>query len=133
MAFTACEVTSEEGLNESLDPVPNVTKIEGAENVAITVNRGSTSNFNIDIQNVEWNTLISNGEREAYCIAWKDPISSNNAIYDGVGIYSTEDDEQFKDVNRLFTIKDALLKADPEITWREIQVAVWSISSISGV
>jgi hypothetical protein len=127
LAFSACDVTSEKGLDESLDPVPNVTKIEGAENAAITVNRGATSNFMIDIQNVDWNNLISNGEREAYCIAWEDPISSNNATYEGVGVYSTEDDEQFADVNRLFSIKDALIKADPEITWREIQVAVWSL------
>src|SRR6056297_519623 len=127
LAFSACDVTSEKGLDESLETVPNVTKIEGAENASIRVNNSTTSNFTIDIDNVEWNTLISNGEREAYCIAWKDPISSNNAIYDGVGIYSTEDDEQFKDVNRLFSIKNDLLKADPEITWREIQVAIWEL------
>ncbi|MFW6263907.1 MAG: hypothetical protein ACOC3E_00095, partial [Cyanobacteriota bacterium] len=127
LTFSACDVTSEKGLDESLDKVPNVTAIKGAENASIRVNKGTTSNFMIDIDNVEWNNLISNGEREAYCIAWKDPISSDNAIYDGVGAYSTENDEQFDDVNRLFSVKNALLKADPEITWREIQVAVWTL------
>jgi hypothetical protein len=127
LAFVACDVISEKGLDESLDTVPNVTAIKGAQNASITVNRGATSNFNIDIQNVEWNTLISNGEREAYCIAWKDPISSNNAIYDGVGVYATAGDKQFESVNRLFSMKNALLKADPEITWREIQVAIWAL------
>ena len=127
LAFSACDVTSEKGLDESLDPVPNVTLIKGAENASVTVNSGTNSNFIIDIDNVEWNTLISNGEREAYCIAWKDPISSNNAIYEGIGVYSTAGDKQFADVNRLFSIKNALQKADPEITWREIQVAVWTL------
>src|SRR6056297_1279396 len=127
LAFSACDVTSEKGLDESLDPVPNVTLIKGAENASITVNSGTNSNFRINIDNVEWNTLISNGEREAYCIAWKDPISSNNAIYEGIGVYSTAGDKQFADVNRLFSMKNALQKADPEITWREIQVAVWTL------
>ncbi|PKD43289.1 hypothetical protein CWD77_11785 [Rhodohalobacter barkolensis] len=127
MTFSACDVISEKGLDESLDKVPNVTAIKGAENASITVNKGSNSFFSIDIDNVEWNTLISNGEREAYCIAWKDPISSDNSIYDGIGVYSTAGDKQFADVNRLFTMKNALQKADPEITWREIQVAVWSL------
>lgn len=127
VVFSACDVTSEKGIDESLESVPNVTVIKGAENASVRVNRGTTSNFSIDIDNVEWNNLISNGEREAYCIAWKDPISSDNAIYEGVGVYSTAGDKQFADVNRLFSMKNALQKADPEITWREIQVAVWTL------
>jgi hypothetical protein len=125
--ISSCDVISENSLDDSLTSVPNVTVIEGAENASVRVNSGTSSNFSIDIQNVEWNTLISNGEREAYCIAWKTPISSDNALYEGVGVYSTEDDEQFDDVNKLFSIKDDLMEADPEITWREIQVAVWSL------
>jgi len=127
LTFSACDVISEKGLDESLDTVPNVTLIKGAENATVRVNSGTTSNFTIDIDNVEWNNLISNGERDAYCIAWKDPISSNNAIYEGVGVYSTAGDKNFTEVNRLFSMKSALQKADPEITWREIQVAVWSL------
>ncbi|PWN07830.1 hypothetical protein [Rhodohalobacter mucosus] len=125
LAFAACDVTSEKALDESLEPVPKVSAIKGADNASIRVNNGTTSNFSVDIQNVEWNTLISNGEREAYCIAWKDPISRNNAIYEGVGVYSTDGDEQFANINRLFSMKNELMKNDPELTWREIQVAVW--------
>ncbi len=128
LAFTSCDIISEKGsLEESLNVVPNVSLIEGAENANVRVNRGTTSNFIVDIQNVKWNNLISNGERDAYCIAWKDPISSNNDIYEGVGVYSTAGDKQFAGVNRLFSIKNALLKADPDITWREIQVAIWEL------
>ncbi|PWN07831.1 hypothetical protein [Rhodohalobacter mucosus] len=128
ITFVACDVTSEKALDESLEPVPNVTAIEGAENASVRVNNGTTSNFTVDIQNVEWNTLISNGEREAYCIAWKDPISRNDAIYEEVGVYSTEDDEKFADINRLFSIKNELMNNDPELTWREIQVAIWVLA-----
>jgi len=71
--------------------------------------------------------LISNGTREGYCIAWKDPISRGNATYDGIGVYSTAGDKQFESVNRLFGMKNALQKADPGITWREIQIAVWEL------
>jgi hypothetical protein len=127
LAFVACDVISEKGLEESLDTVPNVSIIKGAENANITVNGGDNSFFKVDVKNVEWNTLISNGAKEGWCIAWKDPISSNNATYEGLGIYSTAGDKQFKDVNRLFTIKNSLMRADPDITWREIQVAIWSL------
>jgi hypothetical protein len=125
--IAACDVISEKGLDESLNIVPNVTAIEGAQNATIRVNSGSTSNFLLDIDNVEWNNLISNGTREAYCIAWKDPIGRDNTTYEGVGIFSTANDNQFASVNRLFGMKNALQKADPGITWKEIQIAVWQL------
>ncbi|TVR37066.1 MAG: hypothetical protein EA390_00280 [Balneolaceae bacterium] len=127
LTFAACDVISEKGLEESLDAVPNVTLIQGAEKASVTVNSGTTSNFSLTLENVEWNTLISNGTRDGYCIAWKDPISRGNAIYDGVGVYSTAGDKHFESVNRLFGMKSALQKADPGITWREIQIAVWEL------
>lgn len=127
LTFAACDVISEKGLEESLDAVPNVTLIQGAEKASVTVNSGTTSNFSLTLDNIEWNTLISNGTRDGYCIAWKDPISRGNAIYDGVGVYSTAGDKHFESVNRLFGMKSALQKADPGITWREIQIAVWEL------
>jgi hypothetical protein len=127
LMFAACDVISEKGLDESLDIVPNVTAIKGAQNATIRVNSGTTSNFLLELDNIEWNTLISNGTREAYCIAWKDPIQRGNATYEGVGVYSTANDKQFASVNRLFGMKNALQKADPGITWKEIQIAVWEL------
>ena len=127
LTFAACDVISEKGLEDSLETVPNVTLIKGAENASITVSSGTTSNFSLKLDNIEWNTLISNGTREGYCIAWKDPISRGNATYDGIGVYSTAGDKQFESVNRLFGMKSALQKADPGITWREIQIAVWEL------
>lgn len=128
--FTSCDVITDKGIDESLDPVPNVQLIKGAENASIVVNPGSKSNFTIDIHDVEWNTLISNGEREAWCIAKDTPISSDDASYNNIGIYSTEGDENFSDINRLFAIKSSLLKQDPDITWRDIQVAIWVLSPL---
>lgn len=125
LLFTACDVMSDKGIDESLDTVPNVSLIKGAENVSVRVNSGTTSNFQLELDNIEWNNLISNGAKEGWCIAWKDPIARGNATYDGLGIYSTQGDKQFDDVNRLFTLKSAIEKADPDITWREIQVAIW--------
>jgi hypothetical protein len=60
-------------------------------------------------------------------LSWKDPISSSNAIYEGVGIYSTKGDKRFDSVNRLFSMKAGIMRNDPEITWREIQVAIWAL------
>jgi len=114
-------------IQESLDVIPNVTLVDGAENATIRVERGADSYFNVNISNIEWNNLVSEGKREAWCLSWKDPISSDNTPYEGIGVYSTKGDKSFASVNRLFTIKPQLMRNDPDITYREIQIAIWSL------
>jgi hypothetical protein len=127
LMLNSCDNISSPELEESLEVVPNVTLIDGAENTSIRVNRGTNSYFDVDISNVGWNTLISNGKRGAWCLSWNDPINSNDATYDGVGVYSTRGDDRFDMVNRLFTMKSEITRNDPGITWREIQVAIWAL------
>jgi hypothetical protein len=126
--LSACQDnTSGVTIEESLDVVPNLSLVSGAENTTIRVNRGTNSYFNIDVSNIEYSNMISEGPREAWCIAYNTPISSDNSIYEGLGVYSTKGDKRFSSINRLFTVKDRLMKNDPDITWKEIQVAIWSL------
>ena len=42
-------------------------------------------------------------------------------------LYSTHRVDKWRPVNYLFSIADDLKKNDPELTWREFQIAIWSL------
>jgi hypothetical protein len=120
----------EPDLSESLVPVEDVQPIPGGENATITVNKNhKESYFNIHFSNINANKVIETGIWEAWCIDWTKPIDSNNGTYNGVKLYSTDFVEKWKPVNYLLNIKEDLIENDPDITFREIQMAIWSLRS----
>ena len=118
---------SDNKLAESLEPVEEVSLISGAENSTIIVNKGNQSYFSIDFDNIEPNDVIQNGTGEGWCIDWRKSIDSNGGNYNGIELYSTFLVEGWKSINYLLNIKENLIANNPEITWREIQVAIWSL------
>ena len=120
---------NEEGLPESLDPVEEVRLIPGAESTTVTVNKHPDGKafFNIELSGIEFNEVIDNGTREGWCIdVWK-PINHNGGVYNAIELYSTDRVEKWKSFNYLLNIKEELYTDDPELTWREIQLAMWSL------
>ncbi len=121
---------SESDIIDSLAPVEDVHPITGGENVTITVNRNHTvAYFNVGFSNVRTNNVIGNGTFESWCIDWKKPIDSNNGTYNGIQLYSTDRVEKWKPVNYLLNIKNILKEKDPELSWREFQIVVWTLRS----
>lgn len=119
---------SETDLKETLKTVEEVQPIAGGENATITVNKNQKdAYFSIHFSNIDANQVIEIGTKEAWCIDWKKPIDSNNGTYNGIQLYSTDLVEKWKPLNYLLNIKDELLNGDPKITWREIQVVIWSL------
>lgn len=114
-------------LTETLLPVEAVTLVEGAENTSITVHKNTDAYFNIVFSNIDLNRVIENGSREGWCIDWLRPINSNGGTYDDIKLYSTYLVEKWLPVNYLFNIKDDLLQSYPDLTWQEIQLAIWSL------
>ena len=116
-------------LAKSLDPVEQVQIIKEAENTALKVNFNSKKEayFSIDFTNITSNPIIDNGLRDAWCIDVFKSIDSNNGIYHNIKLYSTDLVEQWKPVNYLLNIQQALKDNDPLITWLEIQLAIWSL------
>ncbi|WP_340106415.1 hypothetical protein [Rhodohalobacter sp. 8-1] len=130
LIFSSCgNLTSSDGeLSDSLEPVENVTPISGAQNSTLTVNKHSTAYFELEFQNIEDNDVFTNGHTgDGWCIDWKVAIDSNNASYTNIPLYSTFNVEKWNPLNFLFNIKDDLMAADPELTYREIQLVVWSL------
>lgn len=126
IGFVSCDVTSEKSLEESLEVIPSVQAITGAQNTTIAVTKGSSSYFEIDFSEVIPNEYIDNSKREAWCIAYNQPIRSDGDVYEGLSIYYAEG-EKWQPIRRLLGAKDQLVKENPDITYKEIQVAIWSL------
>jgi hypothetical protein len=127
------------GIEESLDSIPSLRVIPGAENARINVTRNEqTSYFTVQLDNLAEELGIPAGEYKAWCAQWDVNINSNNATYSGVQILDIEGEEYWKEIAFLLDHADDLmangLAVDDEgdqiatvvnITWAEIQLAVW--------
>lgn len=112
-----------ESLGDSFGEVEDVKIIEGADNVTITVAKADSSYFSLEFMGITPNSIIGNGIREGWCIDWETPISAST--YHGIRLYSTEGVESWKEINTLLNIKGQIMREDPEVTYRELQVAIW--------
>ncbi len=124
-AVSCKNLTTESNLDDSLDPVEEVMRINGANNATITVNRAQDSYFSIDFSEINENSVIGNGEGEGWCIDWQKPIDSNGGVYTNIQLYSTYNVKNWKPINYLFNMMDQLKQDDPEITYLEVQIAIW--------
>ncbi|MCW9706768.1 hypothetical protein [Fodinibius salsisoli] len=120
-------VSNTSDLEDSLDPVEKVVAIEGGESATITVEKDSKAFFTIKFSEIKPNNIIQNGIKEGWCIDWQKPINSNNGTYNEIKLYSTYLVEKWMPVNYLLNIQENLQANDPEITYREIQLAIWSL------
>lgn len=114
---------------ESLEPVELVTPVESGENVTLTVNINTAKQayFDLEFKNIQSNPVISNGEWDGWCIDVFKSIDSNSGAYDNVKLFSTDLVEQWLPINYLLNIQEDLQANDEELTWLEIQVAIWSL------
>jgi len=130
MYLSACENPGN-SLEESVAPYLELDAIAEASNTTITVNRGQTvgldSYFAFDISNVNDNKFVREGLTEGWCLEWNKPISQNNDVHRGIELYSTYGSQTWKSANYLMNIKNELKANDPSITYKEIQVALWSL------
>lgn len=128
LIFVSCDVTSENNRNieETLEVLPKVTPITGASSATITVNNGTKSYFEIDFDDVIANQYIDNSKREAWCIAYNQPIGSGGAQYEGLQV-SYAEGERWQPIRNLLSMKDSYLQENSEATYREVQVAIWAL------
>jgi len=130
LSLSSCKnLTGDSGnISESLDPVENVVAVAGAESTTLLVKKGSEAYFSLEFSGMNPNDVIQNGFiGDGWCIDWQKPIDSNNAVYDGIQLYSTFNVEKWNPLNYLFNIMDNLKQADPDLTYREFQAVVWSM------
>lgn len=115
-------------LEESLEPIEDVELISGGENATITVNLDTDeAYFDIEYSDIEANDVIQNGTKKAWCIDIWRSIDHNGGKYTNIPLYSTYRVEKWKPLNFMFNNKDKWMENDPDLTWREIQVVIWSL------
>jgi len=115
-------------LDESLDPIEEVTPISGAQNSTVNVNKGTDSYFTLGFDNIQANDVIASGMvGDGWCIDWQKPIDSDNGTYANIPLYSTFNVDKWNPLNYLLNIKNELLENDPNLTYRELQVVIWSL------
>jgi len=130
MYLSACENPGA-SIEESVLPYLELEAVDGASNATMTVNRGHThgldSYFSFEIADVTDNEIVREGLTEGWCLEWDKPIAQNNDVHRGIDMYSTYGSNTWKPANYLMNIKNELKAADPNITYKEIQVALWSL------
>jgi hypothetical protein len=126
--LTSCNnISTSPPVEDSLSKIDNVSFITGTENTIMTVNRNSDTYFILNFENVGTNGVISDGVGEGWCIDWQKPIDSNGGTYNNIRLYSTFSVPEWNSLNFLLNIKDQLIENDPDIGYREIQLAIWSL------
>lgn len=125
-AFSSCEQSTSTEFDESFDVIQNVSPISGAQDVSMDLkNDRNQAQFIVDFSNIEQNNLINNGTKEAWCIEWDD--NAIEGTQNGVKLYSTKGQAGWDKLNYFLNIKNQLQEQDPELTWKEIQVVIWSL------
>lgn len=129
--FSACQNTTNNSFEDTVEPYMELQAINEASNTTITLNRGDAkgldSYFSFDISNVNENKFVREGLTEGWCLEWDKPISQNNDVHRGIEMYSTYGSKTWKPANYLMNIKRELKDNDPSLTYKEIQVALWSL------
>lgn len=126
--ISACKgITNSSEVEDSLEPVSEVSFINGSENTVLTVNRSQESFFELNFENVGSTDVVENGPGSGWCIDWQKPIDSNGGVYSDIRLYSTFLVEKWNPLNFLLNIEEQIREADSEITFLEIQLAIWSL------
>jgi hypothetical protein len=130
LMLTSCEEVAdhnENEINDSLEPIEDVSQIVGAESATLIVDKSNASYFSLELQDIGSNEIIANGISEGWCIDWQTPINSDGGRYENITLYSTFRVEKWKPLNYLLNIKDDLMESDPDLTWQEVQILIWSL------
>ncbi|MEL7834371.1 hypothetical protein [Fodinibius sp. Rm-B-1B1-1] len=117
--FTSCEPSTNTSIEESFEYVKTVTPVQGAQSTSMNLQTGDKYDSFFVV------TLADGSMREGWCIEWNDEYIKGDQ--DDVNMYSTKGHPQWETLNYFMSIKDQLKANDPNLTFREIQVIIWSL------
>ena len=118
-AFTSCDQSTSSEFEESFQNIKQVTPIQGAQNERLNLQPGDSQDSFFTV------TLNDGSTKEGWCIEWDESYVQGEQ--DGVKLFSTKGQEAWKELNYFMKIKDDLRAQDPDLTFREIQVIIWSL------
>ena len=119
MMLTSCETSTNISLHDSFNYVKSASPIKGAQSTSMNVQTGDKNDSFFVV------TLADGSIREGWCVEWDDEYIKGDQ--GDVNMYSTKGHKQWATLNHFMSIKDQLRANDPELTFREIQVIIWSL------
>lgn len=137
LASMSLIVSCDSGQMNSIDDIHNVDDqpelkvVNGGINAAMKVNRAEDSYFHLLLSNTGPNRHLATGTRTGWPILWESAIS-HDTTYEDVTLFSTYDEEYWKPVNYLLNERKTLKKEDNQLTYREIQAAIWTLLPFTG-
>lgn len=118
-ALSACEQSTNTELADSLQSIKGVALIEGAQNVTMNLEKDGSQDSFFTV------SLDGGHEVEGWCVEWNEDASFG--VNQGTKLYSTKGMSDWDNLNYFMNIKDDLKANDPALTYREIQVIIWSL------
>ena len=118
-AFSSCEQSTSTTFEESFQSVKQVTPLIGAQNTKMDLQLGDQNDSFFTV------SLNDGSAKEAWCIEWNEDASFG--LNEGTELFSTKGQDAWKELNYFMAIKDDLKAQDPELTYKEIQVVIWSL------
>jgi len=125
--ISSCEQYSNSGIEESVAFIESTTPIAEAQNVTMEVRDGYSQDvhFLIDLSNIQPNDEINDGRKKAWCIEWGQPVIREQQT--DVKLHSTENQVYWNKLNLILNPIDSLKEKHADLTWKEIQIAIWEI------
>lgn len=123
----SCEVTPSSELDTFSDFVSSIEPIVGADNVTMDLenDQSQDSKFLVTYSDIESNPTVSNGQKKAWCVEWD--VSAVYGVQNNIKLYTTEGTDYWKEINYLLSREEQLREENPNLGWREMQVAIWSL------
>jgi hypothetical protein len=116
-----------QSFRDVVDKIPNLVPIAGAENVSKTVKTSfDESYFTVEIRNVAPGADIRDGVYNGWCAQMDVSITTDIETH-GHQVFSTEQDGKYRYINYLLNKRRAYQDSYAGLTWREVQVAIWTI------
>ena len=110
-------------LEEAVERIPDVQPIQGAENATINVrNDRDRSYFKVSIDN----TSGFDGVYNAWCVQMN--VSLQRGVeHPETRLYATDGDKEFNQLSYIVNTRNRYERELEDLSWREIQVAMWVI------
>jgi surface protein len=136
LLVASCTNSTSPDLEDSLDLFAGLEAITEAQQTNVTINKGTAATdgyFTIQIDNIDDTPLLAPGVHEAWCLEWNKNLRSNGDVHQWVKWFSTGDNDTWKPLNYLFSIRGELQASDPDLTFRDLQAVVWVLAGEMGI
>lgn len=123
----SCEYSNSSNIEESVEFIQSTVPIEEAQNVTMELRNGNNvgSLYLANLSNIEPNPYITNGQKKAWCIEWD--VRSIQGVQNNIKLHSTQGQAYWNKLNYLLKQLENLGQEYPDLSWKEIQIVIWSI------